>query len=233
MIDEKHTLLIVDDEPSCREAFCVALEDDYNLIEAETGEQALEILQSREDLDLVLLDYLLPPGIDGLEVLERMRGLRCEIPVIFVTGKGSEEVAVEAFRLGVKEYIIKPFKVKELLMVIKGILGSPEVEKSPVDKAIEFMEGQYCKPIIPEDIAMAVGLSYVRLAHLFKMEKECSITGWLNKLRIEKAKLILRDPNLEIKEIAAKVGFNNPNYFYRNFRKFTGVSPTEYRRRFG
>ena len=70
MSDEKRTLLIVDDEPSCREAFCVALEDDYNFIEAETGEKALEILQSREDIGLVILDYLLLPGIDGLEVLE-------------------------------------------------------------------------------------------------------------------------------------------------------------------
>lgn len=87
MIADRSTLPVVDDELSCRESLFVTLEDDYNLIEAGTGEETLSILRRREDIDLVLLDYLLPPGIDGLEVLERMKDLECEVPLIIVMGK--------------------------------------------------------------------------------------------------------------------------------------------------
>ena len=233
MIDEKRTLLIVDDEPSCREAFCVALEDDYNLIEAETGEQALGILQSREDIGLVLLDYLLPPGIDGLEVLERMRELKCEVPVIVVTGKGTEEVCRSAFKMGVRDYIQKPFKFNELRVTIKRVCGSPEVKDSTVDRALAFMKEHYDKPISARDVSDGIGVSYDHLAHVFQEEKGRSIMQWLNRFRIEKSKILLRDSNLEVKEVAVQVGFNDPNYFYRVFSRFIGVSPSEYRRQFG
>jgi DNA-binding NtrC family response regulator len=122
MVETKPTILIVDDEPSCRVALRIALEDEYELLEAESGEETLRILQERKDIDLVLLDYLLPPGIDGLEVLTRMKVSGYEIPVILVTGKGSEEVAVKAWRLGVRNYIIKPPKVTALLHFLDRIV---------------------------------------------------------------------------------------------------------------
>ncbi|UCE17376.1 MAG: response regulator [Gemmatimonadota bacterium] len=232
MIEDKRTFLIVDDECACREAFRIALEDEYNLIEAETGEKALEILQRREKIDLVLLDFLLPPGIDGLKVLERMRELNCEVPVIVVTGKGTEEVCRSAFKMGVRDYIQKPFKVNELRETIKRVCGSPEVRKSHVDQAIEFMEEHYCQPVSASDVAQGVGLSYPHLARLFKTEKCCSIDVWLNELRIDKAQVLLGNSNLEIREIATKVGFNDQNYFGRVFKKHTGTSPLEYRKQF-
>lgn len=232
MNGNRSTLLIVDDEPSVRIAFAEALGDDYNLMEADAGVETLEILQSREDIDLVLLDYLLPPGIDGLKVLKKMKALECKVPVIMVTGKGSEEVAVKAFKLGARNYITKPFRVKELQVTIRDILDPVVGGKSLVEKAVEFMEEQYCQPISAGDVARVIGVSYVHLAHIFKMEKGFSIIYWLNKLRIERAKVLLRDPNLEVKEVAAKVGFNDPNYFCRVFKKFTMMSPLEYSREF-
>jgi two-component system response regulator YesN len=233
MIDEKRTLLIVDDESSCREAFCVALEDEYNLIEAETGEQALEILQSREDIGLVLLDYLLPPGIYGLEVLERMRELKCKVPVIVVTGKGSEEVCRIAFKMGVQDYIQKPFKVKKLQEAIRGTIDLSSVKKSPMDRAVEFMEEQYCRHISARDVAQDVGLSLDYLESLFKKKVGHSITHHICYLRIEKAKRLLLDRNVRIKEIASNIGFNDQAYFCKFFKKHTGCTPIEYRDRFG
>jgi YesN/AraC family two-component response regulator len=226
---EIKSFLIVDDEPSCRETFHVALEDEYRLIDAEIGEKALEILQSREDIDLVLLDYYLPPGIDGLEVLERMRKLKCEVPVVIVTGKGSEEVCRKAFKMGVQDYIQKPFKVGELHKAIRGTIVSTSGEKKLVDQAVEFMEEQYCRPISSIDVAQGVGISYAHLARSFKVNKGCTVENWLNTLRIDKAKSLLKSSNLEIKEVAAKVGVNDQNYFYQLFKKATGKSPSEYR----
>lgn len=169
------------------------------------------------------------PGIDGLEVLKGMKELGCEVPMIIVSGKGTLDVAIKAFRFGVKDYITKPFKVEELRATIRRVLGPSEVKKSPADLAVEFMEEHYHEPISARDVAHGVGVSYTHLAHLFKEVKRCAITDWLNKLRIEKAKVLLKNPNLEVKEVAAKVGFNDSNYFCRFFKKYTGTTPIEYR----
>ena len=230
MSGERPTLLIVDDEYSCREAFCMALEDEYDLIEAATGEEALNMLSTREVINLVLLDYFLPPGINGLEVIQRMKKSNCSVPVIIITGKGSEEVAVKAFRLGAKDYIRKPFKVEDLRATIRSVLGPSEVIKSLVGQAIEFMEHHYCQPISASDVAQGVCVSYPHLARLFKTEKGCTIGVWLNNLRMDKARVLLRDLGLEVKEVASKVGFKAPNYFCRIFKKHTGTSPLEYRK---
>jgi YesN/AraC family two-component response regulator len=174
----------------------------------------------------------LPPGIDGLEVLTRMRALGYKTPVILVTGHGSEELVARALRLGIKNYVIKtkPFKVGELQTIVKETLAPVSFEKSLVDKAIDFMEREYCRPISVVDIANRFGVSYVHLAHIFKTKQGCSITHFLNRLRIETAEALLKNPDEEIKEVAVKVGFNDQNYFYRIFKRSTGMSPTEYRK---
>jgi two-component system response regulator YesN len=226
------TLLIVDDDPSCREAFCLALEDEYLLIETDSGNDALNILTSGQNIDLMLLDYLLPPGIDGLEALERMRELKCEVPVIIVTGKGSEDICRNAFKLGVQDYIQKPFKVDELRAAIKEILDPFGGAHAPVDRAVAFMTKNYSKPISAANVAREIGFSHAHLSHLFKKEKGCSISFHLNHIRIHRAKsLLTEDPYLRVKEIAFKVGFQNVNYFYRVFKKIVGISAAEYRKR--
>ncbi len=229
MVENKSTILIVDDEPSCREALRMALEDDYVLLEAESGEEALRILQKGQDIDLVLLDYLLPPGMDGLEVLARMRACGYKTPVILVTGRGSEQVAVKALRLGVRNYIMKPFKVHELQTIVKETLAPIQLEESLVDRAVDFIEREYCRPISARDVAQGIGVSYPHLARLFKAEKGCPVEAWLNKLRVEKARLLLKNTDLPVKEISKKIGFNHSNYFSRLFKEVVGIYPTEYR----
>jgi two-component system response regulator YesN len=205
------------------------LEDDFHLIEAETGEGALTILQERQGIDLVLLDYLLPPGIDGLEILRKTKELEYDVPVVMVTGKGSEEVAVEAFRFGSRDYIVKPFKVKKLREIISKNIPSIETYKSYIDKAIEFIEMHYHQPISTKDVSINIGLSLSYLEHVFKKKVGHTVTHHIVSLRIDEAKKLLLNRNLLIKEIAAKVGFKNQNYFCSIFKKYEEMTPTEYR----
>jgi DNA-binding NtrC family response regulator len=188
----RSTLLIVYDEPSCREAFRWTLEDNYHLIEAASGEDALNILDSGQNIDLMLLDYLLPPGMNELEVLRHMTASGYSVPVILVTGHGSQIICRDAFKVCVNDYIIKPFTVNVLLATIKGVPDPPEENKSPVDQAIEpviqaiaFMEERYCQPISAREVAHGIGYSYSHLAHLFLKEEGCSISSHLNRIRID------------------------------------------------
>ncbi len=116
------TVLAVDDrEDSLRFLQEYVLEPNgYQMIEAQNGVQALEIIQ-QQAVDLIISDLVMPQ-MGGLELLETMREKGLEIPAILMTFHGSEGTAVRAFRLGARDYIIKPFAIDEMLNAIDRAL---------------------------------------------------------------------------------------------------------------
>jgi two-component system alkaline phosphatase synthesis response regulator PhoP len=115
-------VLIVDDEMHILELLRYNLESNgYNVIQAESGEEALEIIKDNQ-VDIILLDLMLP-GIDGLEVLRRIRSTEDykEIPVIMLTAKSEEFDTVLGLEMGADDYIGKPFGIHELLARIKAV----------------------------------------------------------------------------------------------------------------
>ena len=105
----------------------------YDIITAMDGEKGLH-KALEEKPDLIIMDLRMPK-MNGLEVLAALREEQCHIPVILTTFHGSESVVVEAFRLGIKDYIIKPYTVEEMEGAIQRVLGEgrPEdkVQRSP------------------------------------------------------------------------------------------------------
>jgi len=123
MTEEQFTnrrILIVDDEERMVRFIHLNLEHDgFQVIEAFTGQQAMDKL--RENLpDLVLLDVMLP-DIDGLEVLRLIRENN-DVPVIMLTAKGEEDDRVQGLELGADDYITKPFSPRELVSRVKAVL---------------------------------------------------------------------------------------------------------------
>jgi DNA-binding NtrC family response regulator len=111
-------VLIIDDVEGVRESLKLILSDYYNLIITEDAGQGLNCVESDQDIGLVLLDIKMP-GYNGLEVLQKIKNVSPELPVIIVTGYKSVETATEAVRLGASGYIVKPFKAEEILDVVK------------------------------------------------------------------------------------------------------------------
>ena len=111
-------ILVVDDEHLIRWSLEQSLKKQgYEVVTAASGEDALKLVQ--EDApELMLLDIQLP-GMDGLEVLERVKEVDSEIIVVMVTALGVLETAVKAMRLGAHDYINKPFRTEELLMTLE------------------------------------------------------------------------------------------------------------------
>lgn len=117
------TILAVDDEEHILELITYNLEKDgYKVLKATSGEEALDIL-SREFVDLVLLDWMLP-SMDGIEVLRNIRSNAAltSMPVIFLTAKNDEISKVVGLEVGSDDYLVKPFGVHELLARIKAVL---------------------------------------------------------------------------------------------------------------
>lgn len=113
------TILVVDDEPAIRRAMVKAFAD-ATVLEAENLEQA--VLHTQDGYpDVVLLDQQLPDG-EGLDAVARLRSIDPELPVVLLTGHGSTDLAVEALKLGVTDYIEKPFKLERLRLTVGNIL---------------------------------------------------------------------------------------------------------------
>jgi len=130
-------ILIVDDDPDIRDILKITLsEENYEVLEAKDGEEALKIIESKT-LDLVLLDYKMPK-IDGREVCRRVKKdiLLSHLPIIMVTGKGDINDRVDGIDAGADDYVVKPFEPKELLARIRMIIRrtSRDLEANPLTR---------------------------------------------------------------------------------------------------
>lgn len=112
----------------------------YRAIHAKNGYKGLNMAKIQQP-DLILLDMSMP-GMTGLQMLSALRKTDCEAPVIFMTAEGSESVAVEAFRLGVRDYLAKPFSREELVAVVDGALQESRLaqEKEKLTKDLIVSE---------------------------------------------------------------------------------------------
>jgi two-component system response regulator AtoC len=128
------TLLVVDDEPSIRHAITRAFPE-LTVKEADSGAAALALVRDAYP-DLVLLDQRLPDG-DGLELLARMRAIDPDLPVVLLTGHGSVDLAVDALKQGVSDFIEKPFKLERLRRTV-GLL----LDKQRLGRQVARLSGK-------------------------------------------------------------------------------------------
>ena len=114
-------IMVVDDEDSIRQSLSDVLKDEgFKVISARDGHEALKLLDSIPP-DLVLLDIWMP-GMDGTEVLKRIKTARPDLQVIMISGHGNIEAAVKAIKLGAYDYIEKPLSLEGVLLTVKRAL---------------------------------------------------------------------------------------------------------------
>ncbi|RLB01088.1 MAG: sigma-54-dependent Fis family transcriptional regulator [Deltaproteobacteria bacterium] len=119
-MDSRPVILVVDDDLGARESLGIILEDEYEVLKAESGERALEIL-SEQAVNVVLLDVKMP-GLDGIETLKRIKEKDESVEVIMVSGLNILKKAVDAIKLGAYDYILKPFDPEEILTAVERAL---------------------------------------------------------------------------------------------------------------
>ncbi len=117
----RENILVVDDDEGVRKALCQSLEQNGYLVSGvDSGEKALARLREAP-LDLVILDLILP-RVDGLEVLKEIAALRPEVAVVMITGYASVETAIKAMKMGAIDYVVKPFRMEEVDLVVSRSL---------------------------------------------------------------------------------------------------------------
>lgn len=121
-MNKKNSILVVDDDSMNLARTRIILSEEYDVILAESGAEALKLLGVQE-VDLVLLDIDMPE-MDGMETFRNMKKAGIKVPVIFLTASGLEEDVVSAINLGAVNYLKKPFRPQELIKRV-----SRELEK--------------------------------------------------------------------------------------------------------
>ncbi len=201
--------------------------------------------------DIVITDIRLP-GQDGLAMLARS-------PVaaaVVISGYSDFAFMRRAIRLGVYDYLLKPIDDRELeatlaalverlrredqeldlLRALKG--GGEELVALPREPgnivaagAIAFIEANYGRPVGLREAAEELRVSEGHLSRLFKEATGVNYLQYLNAFRINKAAIMLRDPRLSVSEISELCGFPTPGYFAKLFKRFSELTPTQYRDR--
>ena len=153
----KLKILVVDDESRMRKLVRDFLvKSNYEVIEAEDGTEAMDLFFAQKDIDLIVLDVMMPK-MDGWEVCREVREYS-KVPIIMLTAKSEERDELQGFGLGVDEYISKPFSPKILVARIEAIL-------------------RRVHQITPDDIISAGGIEVNKAAHIVKInDKEIDLS---------------------------------------------------------
>jgi len=153
----KSRILVIDDEAAIRDSLKMTLEyEGYEVLGAATGQEGLALAE-REAPDLVLLDVKMP-GMDGIEVLDRLRSMNEALPVVVVSGHGSISTAVEATKKGAFDFIEKPFASDRVLVSLRNALDHRQLrdENRSLKKAVEVRHQMVGESTALKDVMASV-----------------------------------------------------------------------------
>jgi DNA-binding response OmpR family regulator len=161
--DLSPSVLIIDADARLLESYTAVLDDESQVYTATTGEEGLACLQ-RESIGLVILELLLST-MDGLEVLRRIKTIDATVPVIVLTAVDAVRRAAEAFKLGAREYLVKPVDLTCMLEVVRAAMASlPWHGRSPVTPVAQWKRSSHAP----------LARSWGR-AHLCSSSRRCSV----------------------------------------------------------
>ena len=247
---DKSWLLIAEDNEDLRSYIKEIFIDDYQILEAENGLSALKIAQ--ENLpDLIISDWMMPL-MTGVELCEKIKTdlYTSHIPVIILTSKSSNDSKLMGLETGADDYITKPFNANLLEVRVKNILenrkklrelfsNSPKIKTREItlnssdehflEKVIKIIEDNLSNinlniTFLEEELKMSNMQMYRKLKSLTNL----SGNEFIKNVRLKKAVQLLESENYNIAEIAYKVGFSDPSYFSRIFKKQYGKTPSDY-----
>lgn len=241
-------ILVVEDEAPIREWISYTIRnisEEFQLIgSAKNGKEAYD-LSLKFKPDVIITDIKMPV-MDGLELSKKIKEIMPEVFIVILTNFAEFNYAKEAISFGAYEYLIKseirPKEIKELLFRIDEKLKNKEPEfKLPlinksedkkeysktIEKSLRYIEDNYKNHISLIDVAKHIYLSHEYFSRLFKEEVGENFSTYLTVYRINKAKELIKGTDMKISQIAMEVGYSNPGYFSKNYKKYMGVSPED------
>lgn len=246
----KFTLMIVEDSEDVRYYLSSLLKNQYKLILAENGLDAIN--KSLEQLPDLIISDIMMPEMDGLEFCQRIKNdwRTSHIPVILLTARTTIEDKVEGLETGADDYLYKPFNSSELYARIKNLISqriklkekfSKSLELKPeiitdssadqefINRAIEVAEKNiYNLDFNTDKFAEEMFLSRSQLYRKLSALTNQSPGEFIRTVKLKKAAKLLVEKKLSVTQIALEIGFNSPSHFTKAFKQFYNCTPSEF-----
>lgn len=235
-------LLMIDDEQTSFEIVKATIDWKAFDIIPEYAESAADAMEKiKEEIPDIVLTDIMMPGMDGFKLIEWIKANSYNCEIIILTAYGTFEYARKALDFGVTGYLLKPLNEAELKELInKAIYNINQNSRQaghvnavnyslPVRLACEYIDKNYQEDINLNKISNYVSLSKNYFCNIFKKETGMTIWDYLIRIRMEEAKKMLLETEQKTYEISERVGYDDPSYFGRLFKKYTGFTPIEFR----
>ena len=249
--EDAYKLLIVEDNIELLMLLHQLLGNKYKILTATNGQEALEVIQ-KEELDMIITDLMMPI-MDGIELTQQVKAdpNYQHLPIILLTAKNQEETRTKALKAGADSFVTKPFKVSDLELSIDNIIENRKriqeeyktdsTDQQPEDveltadelflkKAHECVnahmdDSDYNRDTFAADMGASPSTLYNKLRALTGM----NVSNFIRDIRMKEAmRLMQKNPDIRISDLAYKVGFKDPKYFSTCFKKEFGIQPSEY-----
>ncbi len=245
-------ILLVDDDIEICRYIKTELSDWYRFVICNNGKEALKQLLT-DDFDLVVSDVVMPE-MDGITLLRNIKGNAniSHVPVIMLTSKSEISDRLEGIKLGADAYLAKPFSLEELHLTIDNLIDNvrrlkgkfsgalkqdDKVEKIEVKGNDEELMERIMK-VVNENLSDSdfnvekmcdeVGVSRTQLHRKLKEMTGVPTSEFLRNIRLNEAARLIRERKINITQVSYMVGFANNSHFSTAFKKYFGMSPSEY-----
>ena len=252
-----YQILVAEDESLERKVLCKTLKKHFGdlcqIHEVKNGREAVEAFLIHRP-QVAILDIEMP-GVTGLEAARQIRESGHPCMILFLTAFDKFSYAREAITLRALDYLLKPCQEQELILTVEEALhlydrlgSNPEAvlrgdvadgagEEDLADRRMgqirenieRYIREHYSTEISMQSVARAMNYSDAYFCKLFKQCFKVNFSAWLNEYRIDRAREMLQNTRLSVREVSTACGYSDANYFARVFKRVTGKTPSEYR----
>lgn len=254
--DSRPTILVVEDKDELQEYLRLILSEKYHVVTAGNGQVACVWLAEQRTasnpLPALILSDLMMPVMDGYQLLEKLKSddATRHIPVVMLTARADVQDKLKALRIGVDDYLLKPFDEEELLVRLENLLKNQTIRlehisaepepapKTPLLSAADQVWLEAFEAYVQRHLASDI-LTVSTMAHEFAMSESTLLrqlkrrTGlsplqYIQEVRLTEARRLLENGSGDsIAQVALKTGYSDPRYFSRIFRQQFGKSPSD------
>lgn len=250
------TILLVDDNKDILMVLNSALNNEYNILTAQDGEEALLISNSHHP-NLIITDVMMP-RMDGVELCSRLKNnlQTCLIPIVMLTAKAMVENQIEGIESGADAYISKPFDMRVIKATVRNLIRKTEqiqelskdntrfqqgIKQKLKDKEtcelfakfVDLVEKNLSNPEFSVDfLSSEIALNRTKLYSTIKDITGMTLGQYILKLRLERAANLLSTTNMTVTEVVFNVGIESPSYFTRAFKTQFGISPSSFKNKY-
>lgn len=202
---------------------------------AHDGNEAIK-MNKELNPNIIFTDTMLPE-INGFELTQIIKSNQININIILMSIYDDFDYLQKALRVKADDYLLKPIKSEKVIEIFSQLKKYNEYifcedytsSEYKLKQALNYIKENFKKSITLKEVADYMNYSTTYFSKSFKKHVGVNFNKYITQIRINEAKILLKDSNMSVNDLAFNLGYNEPNYFCKVFKKKEGITPSEYR----